>query len=354
MASSARRLTPHLLVLLLGCTALSGCASDSSAATADKSQPVAQAQPGAAQGPVQTLDGSVQQAQELRLAGNYAEAIRHLSQLMMVASDDPRVVSEYGKTLASMGRAQEAVNFLTRAQELKPGDWSVYSALGVAYDELGNQKDAGAAYERALVLKPGEPSVLSNYALSRMLANDPDGARKLMARALAAGGNADPVIARNIALIKDMAPETPAPPAQAVVAAAAAAPAVAAKPAAAPAPVATASGPAANAAPSDTSAAHTGAAAAGGPPRPLMPKVEVAAMPPVPARSTDNRVVMQAVPADPLAGPVAKARPVKAADARTQTPDAKPVDAKPADVKAAAAKPAKDAVPSLRMSANAY
>ena len=123
-----------------------------------------------------------------------AEAIRHLSQLMMVASDDPRVVSEYGKTLASMGRAQEAVNFLTRAQELKPGDWSVYSALGVAYDELGNQKDAGAAYERALVLKPGEPSVLSNYALSRMLANDPDGARKLMVRALAAGGNADPAL----------------------------------------------------------------------------------------------------------------------------------------------------------------
>ena len=28
----------------------------------------------------------------LRLAGQYPEAIKHLSQLMMVASDDPRVV----------------------------------------------------------------------------------------------------------------------------------------------------------------------------------------------------------------------------------------------------------------------
>ena len=113
----------------------------------------------------------------LRLAGNYSEAINHLSQLMLVAADDPRVVSEYGKTLVAMGRADEAEKFLTRAQQLQPNDWTIYSALGVAYDQIGNQKEAQANYERALALKPGEPSVLSNYALSRMLAKDPTMAR---------------------------------------------------------------------------------------------------------------------------------------------------------------------------------
>jgi Flp pilus assembly protein TadD len=163
----------------------------------------------AAAGPAMNLEDSIHQAQELRLAGSYAEAIKNLSQLMMVASDDPRVVSEYGKTLASMGRAQDAVNFLTRAQQLQPGDWTIYSALGVAYDQLGNQKDAQSAYERALQLKPGEPSVLSNYALSRMLAKDPVMAQKLAARAEIAGGTSDPKIARNIVMIRSMVPEAP-------------------------------------------------------------------------------------------------------------------------------------------------
>ena len=158
--------------------------------------------------PAPTLDGSIRQAQLLRLAGQYPDAIKHLSQLMMVASDDYRVVSEYGKTLAAMGRAQEALNFLGRAQQLQPTDWSIYSATGVAFDQLGKQADAQVAYEHALSLKPNEPSVLNNYALSRMLAKDPEGAKKLIARAEAAGGADDTKIARNIAMIKDLAPET--------------------------------------------------------------------------------------------------------------------------------------------------
>ena len=61
---------------------------------------------------------------------------------MLVASDDPRVIGEYGKTLAENGRAQEAVQFLSRATQLQPGEWSFYSALGVAYDQMGDQSRA--------------------------------------------------------------------------------------------------------------------------------------------------------------------------------------------------------------------
>ena len=49
--------------------------------------------------------------------------------------------------------------------------------------------------------------MLNNYALSRMLARDPDGARALMARAARRRAAAtDPKIARNIALVNKLAP----------------------------------------------------------------------------------------------------------------------------------------------------
>jgi Flp pilus assembly protein TadD len=398
--------------------------------------------------PAADIEGNVRQAHMLRLAGNYEEAIHHLSQLMLVASDDPRVVGEYGKTLAQMGRAQDAAQFLTRAQQLNGNDWTIYSALGVAYDQLGNQTEAQAAYQRALSLKPGEPSVLNNYALSRLLAHDPEGARRLAAQTRAAGGEADPQIKRNLAMIDEMAPMTAAEK----LAEKAKETNTAAAPAHAPAPVQAASvqtapvqaapvrSVSAQAAPQPKTAdaprpapvsmaAHTAAttpanaatvtakpatgeiakaevaktaapvAAATGMPRPLSPPAPVgAAGQPV----QQPRVVMQKVPFDPLAGPVApkaaheqpvhqaKSEPVKPANpqpsryanaepaktAPAKTEPAKKTESPKTDTKAAAAKPqpakadatgtakseiakpakaaAKNMVPALRLSANAY
>ena len=96
--------------------------------------------------------------------------------------------------------------------QLSPNDWTLYSALGVSYDQLGNQASARTAYEHALALRPDEASVLNNYALSRMLANDPEGARILIARAEAAGGASDPKIAANIAMLNKLAPAPAAAP----------------------------------------------------------------------------------------------------------------------------------------------
>jgi Flp pilus assembly protein TadD len=272
MVFSAIRKASLTVALMLGCAVIPAQAGwfnsdDKPAAKAD-SKPAAPfavpaANSSAVNGPGTNLEDSIRQAQLLRLAGQYPEAIKHLSQLMLVASDDPRVISEYGKTLTSMGRATDAVNFLTRAQQLQPTDWTLYSAMGVAYDQLGDQANAKDAYEHALALKPEEPSVLSNYALSRMLAKDPDMARKLVARAESANIAGDDKIARNIAMIRSLAPEAGVPP------------------------------PVAMAAPAQSPAAAT-----------LPAKVTVQA----PA-THDNRVVMQRVPVDPLAGPVAKPVP---------------------------------------------
>jgi Flp pilus assembly protein TadD len=198
------------VALMLGCAVVPAHAgwfsSDSKPATKVEDKAAAKLED-KAPATATTLEDSIRQAQMLRLAGLYPDAIKHLSQLMMVASDDGRVISEYGKTLAAMGRASDAVNFLTRAQQLQPGDWTIYSAIGVAYDQMGDQKSAQAAYEHALAIKPNEPSVLNNYALSRMLAKDPEMAGKLAARAESAGGMSEAKIARNIAMIRSLAPE---------------------------------------------------------------------------------------------------------------------------------------------------
>jgi Flp pilus assembly protein TadD len=276
------RLATPLIVLLLCGTALAGCASDNVGGIGDlfshkKAASASDAAPSEAGAQTVDVASSVRDAQQKRLAGHYDEAIGILSQVMLVASDDPRVIGEYGKTLAENGRAQDAVQFLTRATELQPNDWSYYSALGVAYDQVGDQASARLAYEHALQLKPGEPSTLNNYALSRMLANDPAMARELIARAQAAGGGSDPKIARNIALVNNLAPK----PEAAAVEHTAAAPdhSAASTPVATPMPV--------------TSS-------------PLQPTARNVPAPQAPLAPASH-VVMQAVPVDPLAGPVKSA-----------------------------------------------
>ena len=180
------RFAPSFASLLLCGSVLAGCASDSKDVLGNIGQQKS-VSPRPTTGALSTdVESGIRQAQQARLAGRYDDAIHTLSQLMLLASDDPRVVGEYGKALAEKGHAREAVQFLTRATELQPRDWTLYSALGVAYDEAGDQISAGRAYEHALALKPGEPAILNNYALSRMLANDPAMARQLIARASAA------------------------------------------------------------------------------------------------------------------------------------------------------------------------
>jgi Flp pilus assembly protein TadD len=305
------RFTAPLIALLLCGAALAGCASDgggmlSGLAPSKKPSPVADAAAQSADAaamaaaPSMDIDGAVRQAQSQRLAGHYDDAIHTLSQVMLIASDDARVIGEYGKTLTEKGRAQDAVQFLTRATELQPTDWSFYSALGVAYDQVGNPSSARMAYEQALKLKPNEPSILNNYALSRMMANDPDTARQLIARAEAAGGASDPKIARNIELVNKLAPV--APPA-AEQKAASVAPTT---PVSAPIPVASSPLPPAAAAPIAQNA-------------PAQPHPAAAA-----------KVVMQAVPADPLAGPVKSATHsptplVTHTSVKTEEPAPKPV-----------------------------
>ena len=178
-------------------------ASCGSVLAADQAVPAGN-QP-ATSAPTATLEGELARAHDLRVKGSYQDAARALSQLMLIAPDDARVVGEYGKVLAQEGRSADAVPFLERAVQLQTNDWTLYSALGVAYDQSDNHAKARTAYEHALSLKPGAPEVLNNYGVSRMLAGDLDGAQRYLAQAAQAGGT-NPKIAANLVLLAGMRP----------------------------------------------------------------------------------------------------------------------------------------------------
>jgi tetratricopeptide (TPR) repeat protein len=219
----------------------------------------------------QSIDAGVREAQLKRSQKDYAGAIKVLSQLMLVAADDPRVVGEYGKVLVQQGRPAEALDFLRRAVQLKTDDWTLYSALGVAYDQKGDYASAETTYNRALQLKPGESSVFNNYAMSRLQAGDLERARQLIAQAANASG--DDRIAKNATLIASLK----VPPAK---------------------PGVPATGMAASASPRSLG-------------RPL-------------TAAEGNSVVMQAVPKDDQAGPVAKPKTKKTASAKATKREAIP------------------------------
>jgi Flp pilus assembly protein TadD len=216
----------------------------------------------------------VARAHALRQEGKLTEAASNLAQIMLVAPDDARVVGEYGKVMAEEHRAQDALAFLKRAVELQQNDWSLYSALGVAYDENNDPKDAASAYQRALALKPGEPVVLNNYGMSRMLAGDYAAAQMMFAQAQRSG---DPRIVNNAAMLAEI--EARQPQHQAAARSVVNVPVTSV-----PARIAATPLPEPRSAATATGAPH--------------------AMTAMTALENNPRVVMQAVPKDPLAGPV--------------------------------------------------
>lgn len=311
------------LSIALALTIAPACADDSDSTT-----------PSISLTPPSNLDDAIHNAQVERAAGNLSDATKSLSQLMLVAPDDARVVGEYGKLLVQQGQGHDGVQFLHRAIELSSNDWTLYSALGIAFDETGNAADAGLAYKHALALKPGEPVILNNIAISRLAIGDLKGAHEMLLAAQAAGGG-DEQIAKNLAMVEAKLPK--------VVASAPSAPAKVT-------PVTT----------SEPVAAQTRPAA------PKAPSVEVAALPDAKAPLTEangapRNIVMQAVPKDPLAGPTTAKKWVKhrpavvrasaATTVATAAKAAKPVI--PATKPAAVAEKKANRTPSLRMSADA-
>lgn len=270
------RILVRTATVAFGALLSAGCATTN---TASNTAPAAQsaAVPGVtpAASLAANLDAEIAHARDQRAKGDLMGASRTLTQLMLIAPDNADVVGEYGKVLAQRGKSDDAIAFLKRAVELSPGDWTLYSALGVAYDEANDRVHAKAAYKQALVLEPGEPVVLNNMAISEMLAGDYTGARKLLEQASASDAS-NPKIGKNLQKVAELE---------------------AAKPAAQPMkPVAEAAKPAEKTKPAS---------------------VAVTKLP-----APEKNVVMQKVPQDSKAGPIADHEPRKLAN-DTAKPDDK-------------------------------
>jgi Flp pilus assembly protein TadD/cell division septation protein DedD len=295
------------------------------------------------------LNSALAKAQISRKVGDFAEATKILSQLVLFAPDDPRVLGEYGKTLAAQGRSDDALAFLERAIQIRPGEWSFHSALGVAHDQKGEYPLAQAAYGRALQLKPGEAAVLNNAALSYMQSGDLDTAEQMIHQASLTTTD-KPRIEYTMALVQRLKATRPAKPAVPT-------PATPVAPAAipAPAPETPAPAPAAVASLAPAPAPETQAFVSPAPAEPIIETTPItsASLPPPDAEpvewdvevtpaaeepAVDNSstvlaslqanpsVVMQAVPKDDLAGPVQQR-----AEPKPQAPAQKPaVEAPPA------------------------
>lgn len=297
------------------------------------------------------LDSEIRRAQALRADGKLTEAGHVLAQLVLVAPDDARVVGEYGKTLAEEGRGEDAAAFLERAIEINRNEWTYFSALGVAYDETGKSKDAALAYKHALMLKPGDASVLNNMALSRMLSGDLAGAHEMILEAKAADAN-DEKIARNLALVESrMAPmqkSAALAPAQVVVA-----------------PKQSVESETASVANEPAVTLPTKAAPAAMPtkaePAPVMLAAKEPTSSPVAVgapRVLSKDVVMEQVPTDPLAGPIAAARPARhhakhRIEVARHVTTIAPSTPAPAPSSQTAQSDKKAKIPALRMSADA-
>jgi tetratricopeptide (TPR) repeat protein len=108
----------------------------------------------------------VRVAQNLDAAGDRPEAIRRLSNIVLVNPEDLDAVSVLGDMYRYDEQYQPAIEAYTKAIELTGGesatDWRFYYVRGIAYERAKEWPKAEADFQKALKLNPDQPQVL-NY-----------------------------------------------------------------------------------------------------------------------------------------------------------------------------------------------
>jgi Flp pilus assembly protein TadD len=139
-------------------------------------------------------------SRELRIDGQFEEALGVMLRSSTEIQNDPRVLAEMGKTLVQRGSPKEGLALLDQAAARLTTDWSIMSARGVAYDQLERHKEAQREFEKALSYSPDNPNVLANLGLSLATQGRLSEAENLLRRAQA-HPNASSQVALNLALI---------------------------------------------------------------------------------------------------------------------------------------------------------
>jgi len=136
----------------------------------------------------------------LRNMGSLDEAHALMVRTAVENPNDPEVLTEYSRVLIAERRGGDALQPLAQAIARDPDNWKLFSLEGVAYDQMGDYTSATQSYEQALNASPNNPNILNNYALSRALDGEPEGAEVLLRAAIAEPG-ATPQMRQNLALV---------------------------------------------------------------------------------------------------------------------------------------------------------
>jgi tetratricopeptide (TPR) repeat protein len=99
-----------------------------------------------------------------RLAGNPAEAIRHLREAIRINPRYPGVSAELGTILAERGDFEGAARAYERALQLEPPSAPLLNNLGFALAQLGRHEQALRRFEAALRLDPRHALAHANAA----------------------------------------------------------------------------------------------------------------------------------------------------------------------------------------------
>lgn len=125
------------------------------------------------------------QAIALFKAGQTAEAIALLRQVVALAPQNPMYRSNLGELLRLSRRLDEAAIELDRAVTLTPPYADAYSNRGNLLRDLGRVAEARDAYLTALRIRPNYPEALSNLATSQLDLGDFAGAAETSRKAIA-------------------------------------------------------------------------------------------------------------------------------------------------------------------------
>ena len=113
-----------------------------------------------------------------RTAGLSKTVLSTLYKLQSDAPQDTLLMAEIAKAHYTSGEYKNALEQIKNAIVLEDMNWSHYSLEGAIYDKMNDYAQAEKSYQKALELSPDNPTVLNNYAVSRMMAGDIDGAER--------------------------------------------------------------------------------------------------------------------------------------------------------------------------------
>ena len=95
----------------------------------------------------------------------FLEAVALFDQALIINSDQPGVLNNFGNALKELKRFEEALLSYDKAIALKPDYAEAYSNRGVVLKELKQFEEALLSYDKALALKPDYAEAYSNRAV---------------------------------------------------------------------------------------------------------------------------------------------------------------------------------------------